>query len=45
MAGIEEGLREVDRSMPVMSAGEGSQEAKVPLTVNRVVRFQRSGAN
>ena len=29
----------------VMSASEGSQEAKVPPTVNRVVRFQRSGAN
>ena len=36
---------EVDRRLPVMSAGEGSQETKVPPTVNRVVMFQRSGAN
>ena len=35
----------MDRSMPVMSTDEESQETKIPPTVKRVVGIQRSGAN
>ena len=35
----------MDLCMPVVSTGEGPQEAEVPPAINRVIRVQRRGAN